>query len=428
MSWNVEHEVYRLNSLENTPTFGSSVSTKREILRQTVLETETKYRSIFENAPVGIFQATNNGKYLIANPALARIYGYESPSELMASVTNIKEQLYVDPNRHIDLINLLQERNVVYRFESQIYRKDGSAIWISENVRAIYDSNGQLLSYEGSVEEITERKYSEEMMQAKLAKEKEINEMKSRFLSMVCHDLRTFLTIIITTSDLLKLHGNKFTAKNRGQYFEKITSTVKSMNELLEGFLAISKAECGKKTTRIAPFELQSFCKSIWQDVQTITNTTHRLAFINTCQNVTLVSDQTLLRQILMNLLLNAVKYSPQDSTIYFDLSCQKNQITFCIKDEGVGIPQEDREHLFEVFHRASNVLNFSGTGLGMAIVKRGVELYGGKILVESEVGCGTTFTVILPTICTKLPMSEWDNKIFCVCEESHHSHHNCNH
>ncbi|MCL1466682.1 PAS domain-containing sensor histidine kinase [Argonema galeatum] len=428
MSWNVEHEVYSTQALEITPEFASSVSTKREILEQTLLETEIKYRSLFENALVGIFQATNNGKYLIANPTLARIYGYESPSEFIATVTDIKEQLYVDPNRHIELMNLLQDCNVVYRFESQVYRKDGSAIWISENVRAIYDSNGQLLSYEGSVEEITERKYSEEMMHAKLAKEKEINEIKSRFLSMVCHDLRTFLTIIITTSDLLKLHGNKFTAKDRRQYFEKITVTVKSMNELLEGFLAISKAECGKKTTRIPPFELKSFCQAIWQDVQTITKTTHRLAFISTCQNVTLVSEKTLLRQILMNLLLNAVKYSPQDSTIYFDLSCQKNQISFRIKDEGVGIPQEDREHLFEVFHRASNVLNFSGTGLGMAIVKRGVELYGGTILVESEVGCGTTFTVILPTICTKLATSEWENKIFCVCDESYHSHHHCNH
>lgn len=428
MSWNVEHEVSSIVPLETTLEFTSSVSAKREMLEQTLLETETKYRSIFENALVGIFQATNNGKYLIANPALARIYGYESPSEFMATVTNIKAQLYVDPNRHIELMNLLQAHNVVCRFESQVYRKDGSTIWISENARAIYDSNGQLVSYEGSVEEITERKYSEEMMHAKLAKEKEINEMKSRFLSMVCHDLRTFLTIIITTSDLLKLHGNKLTAKDRGQYFDKITVTVKSMNELLEGFLAISKAECGKKITQIAPFELKSFCQTIWQDVQTITKTTHRLAFISTCENVTLVSEKTLIRQILMNLLLNAVKYSPQDTTVYFDLSCQKNQITFCIKDEGVGIPQEDREHLFEVFHRASNVLNFSGTGLGMAIVKRGVELYGGKILVESEVGCGTTFTVILPTICTKLATSEWENKIFCVCDESHHSHHNCNH
>jgi|GEM_PF-2862164 len=428
MSWNVENEVYSIEPLQNKPKFASRVSAKREMLEQTLLETETKYRSIFENALVGIFQATNNGKYLIANPALARIYGYESPSEFMATVTNIKEQLYVDQNRHIELMNLLQARNVVCRFESQVYRKDGSTIWISENARAIYDSNGQLLSYEGSVEEITERKYSEEMMHAKLAKEKEINEMKSRFLSMVCHDLRTFLTIIITTSDLLKLHGNKFTPKDRGQYFDKITVTVKNMNELLEGFLAISKAECGKKTTQIAPFELQSFCQAIWQDVQTITKTTHKLAFISTCENVTLVSEKTLIRQILMNLLLNAVKYSPQDTTVYFDLSCQKNQITFRIKDEGVGIPQEDREHLFEVFHRASNVLNFSGTGLGMAIVKRGVELYGGKILVESEVGCGTTFTVILPTICTKLATSEWENKIFCVCDESHHSHHNCNH
>ncbi|MFB2920515.1 PAS domain-containing sensor histidine kinase [Aerosakkonema funiforme] len=418
MSLNVEHQYHTIDRIDDTPELPPSISTKREILEKRLQETEVKYRSIFENALVGMFQSTNNGKYLLANQMLCSIYGYDSPAELIGNITNIKEQLYVDPNRYEELMELLEARNTVCKFESQVYRKDGSIIWISENVRIIYNNNGDIVGYEGSVEDMTERKHSEEMMQLQLAKQKEINLIKDRFFSMACHELRTFLTIIITTSDLLKLHGNKLNAKDRLQYFDRITENVKSMNELLEGFIAIGKAELKKTKVKISPFEIKGFCESIWQDVQTITKTTHRLVFDSNYENITLVSDKILLRQILINLLLNAVKYSPHSNTIYFQLDCQTNQINFIIKDRGVGIPKEDRKHLFEAFHRSSNVLNFSGTGLGMAIVKRAVELHGGNIAVESEVGTGTTIKVTLPTICTNLPTSNWETKIFCVCDD----------
>ncbi|MBD2180724.1 PAS domain-containing sensor histidine kinase [Aerosakkonema funiforme] len=418
MSLNVEHQYQTIDRIDNTPELAPSISSKRERLEKRLQETEVNYRNIFENALLGMFQATSSGEYLLANQMLSSIYGYDSPTELIANITNIKEQLYVKPNRYTELMELLEKRNIVWQFESQVYRKDGNIIWISENVRIIYDSSGDIVGYEGYVQDISERKHSEEMMQAELAKEKEINNIKARFFSMACHELRTFLTIIIATSDLLKLHGNKLNTKDRLHYFDKITENIKSMNELLEGFIAIGKAELKKTTVNFSAFELKSFCESIWEDVKTITKTTHKLAFQNNCNNLTLVSNKTLLRQILMNLLLNAVKYSPENNTLFFELDCQKNLINFRIKDRGIGIPKEDREHLFEAFHRASNVLNFSGTGLGMAIVKRAVELHGGSIAVESEVGSGTTITVTIPTICTNLHTSNWESKIFCVCDD----------
>lgn len=139
--------------------------TERRRAEDALRKAEGKYRSIFENAVEGIFQTTVEGQYLSANPALARIYGYESPEELMASLTNIQRQLYFDPVRRSQFISLLQEHDAVTGFESQIYRKDGTLTWISENARAIRDDNGKLLYYEGAVEEISERKRAEEALQ-----------------------------------------------------------------------------------------------------------------------------------------------------------------------------------------------------------------------------------------------------------------------
>ncbi len=416
MTWNVERKIQSFNYTQDTPEFGINLSTKREILEQSLCE--IKYRSIFENALVGIFQATKNGNYLMVNSTLATIYGYQSSSELIANVKNIKKQLYVDKNRYLELMRLLQENKTIKRFESQVYRRDGTIIWISENVRPIYDSKANFLGYEGTVEDITERKLSEKLIQDELKKQRDAAESKYQFLSMVCHDLRTFLTVILTASDLLKYHNDKLKEKDREKYFTKISTTIKTMNELLEGLLVIGKTEFAKQTIQIVPFDFRDFCESIWQDVQTITKTNHQLIYSSKCDNITLITDKTLLRQILMNLFLNAVKYSPESNTVYLDLNYQNNQITFKIKDEGVGIPKEEQDKLFEAFHRASNALKFAGTGLGMTIVKRAVELQGGTISVESEVGKGTTFAVTLPTICTKISTKTSETKVLCCVTE----------
>ena len=129
-----------------------------------LLEAEQKYRGIFEHIVEGIFQTSPDGRYLGANPALARIYGYASPEELSASLTDIGRKLYVEPQRRAEFIQIMQEHDTVTDFESQIYRKDGSIIWIAENVRAIRNRLGQLLYYEGTVEDITQRRLAEEKL------------------------------------------------------------------------------------------------------------------------------------------------------------------------------------------------------------------------------------------------------------------------
>ncbi len=169
---------------------------------ETALRQEQKYRSIFENASEGIFQTTSDGHYLNANPALAESFGYVSPEELIEKLTDIKRQLYVDPNRRTEFVRLMQKDKLVSEFESQVYRQDGRVIWISENAQAVYSTNETLLYYEGFVEDITERKQAAADIRNVLEKEKELNELKSHFVTMTSHEFRTPLSTILSSAEI----------------------------------------------------------------------------------------------------------------------------------------------------------------------------------------------------------------------------------
>jgi PAS domain S-box-containing protein len=371
---------------------------------------EEKYRSIFENAAEGIFQTTPKGQYISANPALARIYGYESPEDLIADLTDIKHQLYVEPTTRARFVQLIQERGAIADFETQIYCKDGRKIWISENVRAVCNSSGELLYYEGTVQDITKRKQAEESYlrvqvaeAAKeevckaLEKEKELGLLKSRFVSMTSHEFRTPLTTILSSAELLQIYGDRWTQEKKLKHLLQIQTAVKHMTHLLNDVLLIGKAEAGKLEYNPELLDLDRFCHSLVDEIQIATKS-HTIIFVSHLDSGTQVyMDEKLLRHILSNLLSNAVKYSPQGGTVNFDLVREQEEVVFRIQDQGIGIPIEDRAQLFNSFHRASNVGTISGTGLGLAIVKKAVDLHGGKITVDSEVGIGTTFIISLP-------------------------------
>lgn len=236
----------------------------------------------------------------------------------------------------------------------------------------------------------------------KLAKEKELNDLKSRFISMASHDLRTPLTVIFLASDLLKNFGSKLSADKQLHQLNKIQTAVKNMTQLLDDVLFIGKAESGRLEVYPVILDIEAFCREILEEIKMTSVQIHTLVFDcqRRCQSggcSVFQIDPKLLRQILSNLLSNAVKYSPKGGNVYFNLVCEDEQAIFHIRDEGIGIPASEQSHLFEAFHRATNVGNISGTGLGMTIVKNAVELHGGSISFESEVCVGTTFTVCLP-------------------------------
>jgi signal transduction histidine kinase len=231
-----------------------------------------------------------------------------------------------------------------------------------------------------------------------LEKEKELNELKTRFITTTSHEFRTPLATILSSAELLEYYSHKLPESEKQELLQQIETATKRMTQLLNDVLAINKAEAGKVELKPAPLNLEKFCREIVAEMQLSAGNKHEIVFVNSGDCTSAVMDEKVLQHILSNLLSNAIKYSPAGGIVEFKLACQDREATFQIQDSGIGIPPKDREKLFESFHRAQNVGNIAGTGLGLSIVKRMVDLHGGKISVQSEVGVGTTFTVTIPT------------------------------
>ncbi|WP_299485256.1 ATP-binding sensor histidine kinase [Acaryochloris sp. IP29b_bin.137] len=233
--------------------------------------------------------------------------------------------------------------------------------------------------------------------QAREQAEREINELKSRFISMTSHEFRTPLTAILGTTELIKHYGQGWDTEKQHTYLDRIQKNVKHMTGLLDDVLVLSKADVGKTEFNPTPLDLETFCNGLVEEFQLNTKLDQRIECEVHGNHPHSYADEKILRQILSNLLSNAIKYSPEKTTVRFNVSFSENEATFLVQDQGIGIPEADQPHLFESFHRATNVGQIQGTGLGLAIVKKSVELHRGTITFESIADQGTTFIVKLP-------------------------------
>ncbi|MEH2260427.1 hybrid sensor histidine kinase/response regulator [Nostoc sp.] len=238
---------------------------------------------------------------------------------------------------------------------------------------------------------------SEERTRQALAKEQELNELKSNFVAMVSHEFRTPMTTIRTAVDILEYNSNKLTDVRRTKYFERIQNAINQMLNLLDEILFLSQTEVAKLEYKPTLLNLENFCSELTDIFQLNAGSKHSIIFTFQGESVQAQMDEDLLNCILTNLISNAIKYSYENDTIWFDLICKDCLAIFQIRDRGMGIPLKDQTHLFQTFYRASNVGVIQGTGLGLTIVKKCVELHGGHIQLESEQGIGTTVIVTLP-------------------------------
>lgn len=238
---------------------------------------------------------------------------------------------------------------------------------------------------------------SEERIRQALAKEQELNELKSNFVAMVSHEFRTPMTTIRTAVDILEYNSNKLTDVRRTKYFNRIENAINQMLNLLDEILFLSKTEAAKLKYKPTLLNLENFCRELTDILQLNVGSKHSIIFTFQGESTQAEMDEDLLNCILTNLISNAIKYSPENDTIWFDLICKDRLAIFQIRDRGMGIPLKDQTHLFQTFYRASNVGVIQGTGLGLTIVKKCVELHGGHIQLESEQGVGTTVIVTLP-------------------------------
>ncbi len=235
---------------------------------------------------------------------------------------------------------------------------------------------------------------------AELVKVQEISQFKSEFVSMLSHDIRSPLNTIQLISGLLHNSGDKLPKEKKNSHYQLIRSAIKSMAQILDEVSFLGRADSGKLICEFQLLNLEIFCHQLIEEVQLSLKEKHlSLIFTSVGQLEEALWDEIVLRHICSNLLSNAIKYSPQESTIRFELIGQAQKVIFQIHDDGIGIPKEDREQMFQPFYRASNVGSIPGTGLGLSIVKKCVDTLGGEISVHSEIGIGTTFAVTLPVV-----------------------------
>jgi len=260
--------------------------------------------------------------------------------------------------------------------------------------------NQQLIELKSELENrVAER--TAELSQA-LEKEKEVNQLKSRFITMASHEFRTPLAIISSSSGILQNFSDRLSEKRKQEHLETIQNTIKHIIQILDDVLMINQAEAEKIEVNLEPLDIIKFCRHLKEQIEA-SFTSHVIDFYidlgdEIFSNYQIVQvDKKLLRQIITNLLTNAIKYSPDHNLVNFSLSRKDDQLIFKIIDHGIGIPEADQVHLFEYFQRGSNVGTLPGTGLGLSIVKKCVDLHQGEITFHSELGKGTVFTVILP-------------------------------
>ncbi|MBX2863597.1 MAG: PAS domain-containing protein [Leptolyngbyaceae cyanobacterium MAG.088] len=252
--------------------------------------------------------------------------------------------------------------------------------------------------------DISDRKQAEADIIKALEQERELSAMKSRFVSNTSHEFRTPLTVISNNAELLKLFGSKLNETEKKECLDTILNYVDHTTQLIDDVLIVNKAESGKVQLNLQLVDVVEFSQKLGQSIS-MGSPNHKYNFLvqdsrptNQQHTNSTKLDSKIIQQILINLLTNAIKYSPENGNITFHLKLCPNNLEFCILDEGIGIPDEDQKHLFEPFHRATNVETIPGTGLGLSIVKHLVTIHRGNIKVESVPGKGSCFTVKIPT------------------------------
>jgi len=234
-------------------------------------------------------------------------------------------------------------------------------------------------------------------IRATLEQEKELGEQRAHFASMVSHEFRKPLHIISFSTSLLRRHSHQRTEEKELPYLDRIQTAVEQLSQLMDGVLIIGRSDAGKLTFEPKALDLEQFCRNLVAELQLSDSSQHTVTFVSRGDCSTACVDEKLLQPILTNLLDNAIKYSPVGRTVDLALSCLDGEVIFQIKDRGIGIPAADQQRLFEPFYRGKNVGDIAGSGLGLAVVKKLVDIHGGQISVASEVGVGTTFTITLP-------------------------------
>ena len=391
------------------------------------IETLRRQQQLILNAiGEGVYGVDLQGNATFVNPAAAQMVGWE-PEELIGkSMHQILHHSRSDcspyPQEQCPIYAAFQD-GIVHRVTEEVFwRKDGTSFPVEYISTPMRDEQGKLVGAVVAFRDITQRKWAEAVLhrtneeleqrvrdrtiELQQANEqlKELSELRSRVVTMVCHEFRNPLNNILLSVSSLSRYDAQLTPEQKETYLFGIKDNVERMTRMIDAILIIGQVEAKGIEVELSQFDLISFCRELIAGLSLDEDAVlqqerkiDRLQFTSRCKRLIVNLDQRLLQSILTNILVNAIRYTPKPGCIQFKVVKNKGHVIFRIIDQGIGIPPEDLPFLFEPFHRGRNVSNIAGTGLGLNIVKRFVDLQGGQIEVSSQLGRGTTFQVILP-------------------------------
>lgn len=396
-----------------------SIILKRQVNARTeeLSKSEKKYRDIFENAVIGVYQSTPAGRFQSVNPAFAKLFGYETPEELIKNIKDIQSDVYVNPEERLRFKKLFAEQGEVKDFQAEFKRRDGSHFWISISGKAIRNDQGIITHYEGTIEDITARKNAENelviyrdhlevlvkertsQLAEAMEKAQSADRLKSAFLATMSHELRTPLNSIIGfTGILLQRLGGPLNEEQEKQ-LKMVYNSAKHLLNLINDVLDISKIEAEQLNVACETFDLREAVEKVIKTSQPLADHKRLDLTAEIAPDVDLIcSDRRRVEQILLNLLSNAIKFTER-GFVRMKCSIQNDKIVIAVADSGIGIKPEDISVLFKPFQQieSGTTRKYDGTGLGLSICKKLAHLLGGEIRLESVWGQGSTFSLILP-------------------------------
>lgn len=387
--------------------------TEKRKAEQELKRHEQQFKALVENAPDIIARFDRNLRYIYVNPVVEKETGI-SPSKFIGKT--IREVGFSEPSieRWEEILRKVFDEGTAKNIEIS-YPLHGKNKVFKAHIVPEFGEDGDVESVLSIIRDITEQKETEEALRAfnemleekveerteelnqLLEKQKELNELKSRFISIVSHEFRTPLTSIESSAEIMQRYGQKLSNSIKMKHLTRILRNIEDMINLLDSVIIIGKAETGKIGFKPKKINVEKFTQEFLEEMELVFKQERRLNYISDRTPKFAFVDEKLLRHILSNLITNAAKYSDSQSSIDIELKSNSSSIVYSVRDDGIGIPEEDKESLFESFHRATNVGNISGSGLGLTIVKKCVELHNGSVSFVSNLGAGTTFKVMLP-------------------------------
>ena len=365
---------------------------------QALRESEARYRNIFENSLMGISETNRTGRLLKANLQFARMYGYNSPEEIIAAVESV-ESFYVNPNEREEILKILEQEGALEPREVEIKRRDGARLVFIVSVREVRDEAGKLLRYQATHVDITHRKHAEqEIMKAKEQAEAG-DRLKSAFINNISHEVRTPLNGILGFTELLRQADT--TEEDKEQYNAIIQASSMRLLNTMNNYMDISMIASGTMEYLARRFDPNPVLISLKDQLQPLCDL-KKLGFLlkipGNSQTVSFNSDADHVKKILFLLLDNAIKFTSQGK-VTFGYTLHPGKIEFFVSDTGSGISKEAEERIFEDFMQEdiSHTRGYEGSGLGLSIVRGLVRLLNGEIRLESEKGTGSAFYFSMP-------------------------------